>query len=296
MKQKSFLATLLILICSLALVPTACSPGPADTTPAIAPPVVAFSSVEDGIMVGDSTTLFWIVTGTDSVQIDPDIGGGLPAVGTVLVSPASDTTYTLTASNSVGSAMQSVTITVISPKPLMLSSLDRITLKPSDDIDDSMLDELKARLEQTFGCPVESEVYYYDFEAAQASQQKQYLAEKLIYQLRNAGYTNGEKVLGVVDVDFYSPGSYFILGKAELGGEVGVISVVRLRQRYYRLLSEEETILHRATKEALHELGHTLGLEHCPDTTCVMYYSLSVSDTDRKLPAFCDICRLKVEN
>ncbi len=53
--------------------------------------------------------------------------------------------------------------------------------------------------------------------------------------------------------------------------------------------------LERVVKEAIHELGHTYGLGHCRDARCIMYFSNSLLDTDRKGAAFCVNCRRMVE-
>jgi len=41
----------------------------------------------------------------------------------------------------------------------------------------------------------------------------------------------------------------------------------------------------------VHELGHTYGLGHCPDTHCVMHFSNSLRDTDIKSATFCPACQ-----
>src|SRR3989304_4955562 len=50
----------------------------------------------------------------------------------------------------------------------------------------------------------------------------------------------------------------------------------------------------RSLKEAIHEVGHTLGLRHCPRSSCVMHFSNSIFDTDKKQALLCDECSLQV--
>ncbi len=170
----------------------------------------------------------------------------------------------------------------------------KITLKPIGDIDNNILEELQARLNQTFGCPVETTSEAIELEQAYDSKRRQYLASKLLAKLKKSGVAKGEKVLAIVDVDLYAPELKFIFGQAETAAGVAIISLCRLSQEYYELPPDEALFLDRATKEAVHELGHTFGLEHCQNNKCVMHFSNSLSDTDWKQAAFCSQCRPKL--
>lgn len=77
---------------------------------------------------------------------------------------------------------------------------------------------------------------------------------------------------------------------ADVRQKSAVISLFRLRAD-----ADEETFHRRAVKEAVHELGHTWGLSHCPHPRCVMRFSNSLEDTDRKETEWCGSCGRKLE-
>jgi archaemetzincin len=56
-----------------------------------------------------------------------------------------------------------------------------------------------------------------------------------------------------------------VVGLGELGGQTCIVSTWRIRESRNRDLRRE-----RLLRSVRHELGHTFGLEHCPDSTCNM--------------------------
>jgi archaemetzincin len=100
-----------------------------------------------------------------------------------------------------------------------------------------------------------------------------------------------EFILGVTGVDLTVPGLNFVFGLADPRSRCAVISLARLYPEFYGRPRDPRLFKERALKEAVHELGHLLGLGHCPDPACIMFFSNSLSDTDRKGPGFCPRCR-----
>ena len=94
-----------------------------------------------------------------------------------------------------------------------------------------------------------------------------------------------ERMLAVTDVDLYAGSLNFVFGVAQPSGEACVISLFRLY-----LNADDERFRGRALKEAMHELGHTFGLGHCADPGCVMWFSNTLGETDRKGAAYCSRC------
>jgi archaemetzincin len=105
-----------------------------------------------------------------------------------------------------------------------------------------------------------------------------------------------DRVLGVANVDIYVQELNFVFGEAEHPGKAALISLWRLRPEFYGKTPSTELLIERATKEAVHEIGHTLGLQHCSNPFCVMYFSNSIFETDRKQSLFCSNCQSKVED
>jgi archaemetzincin len=64
-----------------------------------------------------------------------------------------------------------------------------------------------------------------------------------------------------------------------------------LRQSFYGLSNDKNLFLERIKKEATHELGHLFYLGHCRNPNCVMYFSNSILDTDKKSKFFCEKCQ-----
>jgi len=158
-----------------------------------------------------------------------------------------------------------------------------------------MLETLKQSLTQTFNCSVEIEALTLSLEYAYEPKRKQYLASPLLATLRSFSMEPGDRCLGIVDVDLYTPGLNLIFGEADISSGVAIISLYRLRQERYGLPQDEGLFQGRAIKEAVHELGHTYHLSHCGDIRCVMHFSNSLADTDIKSASFCPKCQRRLK-
>lgn len=168
-----------------------------------------------------------------------------------------------------------------------------IILIPIGEVNPADLEELKTPLEAAFSRNVAIGREIPLPVAAWSAGRSQYDAGMMLEFLSLCGETSGgTRVLGVTNADLSLPGVNFVFGLA--GRRSAVISFHRLRQSYYGLPEDTEIFRRRATVEASHELGHTFGLPHCEDPLCVMHFSNTIAETDRKGPAFCTACRSRV--
>jgi archaemetzincin len=126
---------------------------------------------------------------------------------------------------------------------------------------------------------------------------RQHDSEIILRMIGDYAEKNGrfDRVLGLVDVDIFIPGLNFVFGVAEHPGRAALVSLWRLRPEFYGRSSKRELSFERCVKEAVHELGHTLDLDHCDNPFCVMHFSNDIIETDVKKSLFCGKCSIKAE-
>lgn len=124
-------------------------------------------------------------------------------------------------------------------------------------------------------------------------ERNQYLADGLLADLTSIVHSGPILSLGITRVDLFSHGMNFVFGVACTGR--ALISTFRLRPGFYGDPSNSKLYRWRVLTEAIHELGHALGLAHCEYPGCVMYFSNWIGDTDRKGPKFCYRCMKRIE-
>ncbi len=170
--------------------------------------------------------------------------------------------------------------------------LAKLVLVPAGFIYHWILEFLAEKLPQAY--PIDVEIDYTEIKIPPIlydPNTQQLRSEKFIRHLWHIDrWASDEKVLAVVDEDAYAQGTNFVFGQAELGGRFGAIYLPRLKPEFYGERENRALFLLRTLKEASHEVGHLLGLNHCPTPGCVMNFSLSIWDVDRKDWRPCDRC------
>ncbi len=117
---------------------------------------------------------------------------------------------------------------------------------------------------------------------------------RLVAGLRDLSGSGGV-ALGLVPDDAYVEGLNFVFGLASQYQVAAVVFLERLKDKYglpkgMSGYVDKDTYLGRVLKEVMHELGHVFGLDHCMNRRCVMAFSNSIMDTDRKEWRYCQAC------
>lgn len=130
----------------------------------------------------------------------------------------------------------------------------------------------------------------FTIEDAFDTSRQQYHSTQILARMLEHASAGESKMLGITSFDLFIPVLTFVFGQAQLDNRAAVFSLFRLHNEFYGLPSSQELLFERATKEALHELGHTFGLRHCQEHPCVMNSSTYVEDIDLKPGYFCLPC------
>lgn len=165
-----------------------------------------------------------------------------------------------------------------------------LTLAPLHQVQPSILEFLAWTLneEGLFRAAVGGVVL--DPQPAWDAKRNQFNGLVLLEALEALSPAPGHRVLGVFGGDLFLPVMTHVYGAAQTGGRAAIFSYHRLHPEFYGMPSDEGLLLARCLKEAMHELGHALGLVHCPDHACAMSYSSSIEAVDLKGDAYCAVC------
>ena len=184
---------------------------------------------------------------------------------------------------------------------------NRINIIPVDNIDNSVLDFIQNSLKRIF----KTKIYILDKidipENSFVKSRKQYNAaiiSNYITEKLSLKYIQDIN-LAILNTDIFVPSLNFVFGIATDFPKICLISILRLNPLFYTFFSinykgqdliekltdrERKVFKDRILKEAVHEIGHTLGLNHCHSYKCVMYFSDTLLDTDKKSYNFCPNC------
>jgi len=166
----------------------------------------------------------------------------------------------------------------------------RICLLGVGDIPSSTVAALGHAVAEILPCEPHIDRRRLDPQFALVPYRQQYWSTPILERLEEMRPPDYDHILGVTEVDLCIPILTFVFGEALLERPPALISLHRLRPTFYGLPDDPELTLNRATREAVHELGHTWGLVHCQEYACVMHVSRVADEIDLKGPGFCPSC------
>lgn len=166
-----------------------------------------------------------------------------------------------------------------------------IAVQPLGKLKAERLAVVKQALKEAFGVdaeilaakPLPKEAWY--------APRGRWRADRLLESLGTGTPADFKVVVGIASADISTTkgehADWGVFGLGELGGRTCVVSTFRLGARG----ADEAKLRDRLRKVVIHEVGHVIGLDHCPQAGCVMRDAeSSIATVDAETGKFCGEC------
>ena len=173
--------------------------------------------------------------------------------------------------------------------------MPNITLISFGYFEKDILEKTAEAVENEFHASVNLKDGHIDMSEFYDPARRQYNGNTLLKFVDSIPLPDSLKTLGLFNVDLFIPILTFIYGQAFLNGRTGIASLYRFSNERYGMSGDDHFLSDRFLKEVIHELGHTFGLIHCHNPTCVMRSSTYVEEIDQKEQHLCLKCRAELE-
>lgn len=164
--------------------------------------------------------------------------------------------------------------------------IDKIKLYPLEEIDEVLVKFVKRGIRKNLNIFVKIGNPLKIPKGSYSAERKQFSSCKILNHVLDNDVVKTPAIL-VIDKDLYARSLNFVFGQADPVRKICIFSITRLKSSYYNLTRDEELLKKRSLKEAIHEIGHIYGLNHCKNPKCVMHFSNSLPHTDKKSCHFC---------
>jgi len=170
-----------------------------------------------------------------------------------------------------------------------------ILISPIGAFSSELVEAVTTEIERVFGFSTETGTAVDDLSFALDHNRQQYHSTLILEQLAARMPNHCIRILAIAQVDLFIPILTHVYGEAQLGGVAGIVSTFRLNESG-SAMNISPKFIERIVKEAVHELGHTFNLRHCPEHTCIMHYCRNEEDVDRKSNELCRYCKVMVKD